>query len=223
MTNLLLIEDDATLGATLQERLRRSFSVHWARSCAEARSLASSGSFQLVIIDIGLPDGSGLDLARELKAIRAVPFIFLTAQNTAENRLKGYELGADEFIPKPFHLKELQLRIERVLSRHPAKAFTFEGLTVNIGSMQLTFADGTSEFLAPRDTQLLQLLIESAPRVVSRDEVLHQIFPSATTEDLPTHRTIDNSVVRLRQILKRTGRDFIRSVRGVGYQWIANP
>jgi len=220
VTNLLLIEDDASLGATLQDRLRKSFTVQWARSCEEARKAAANSAFQLIIIDIGLPDGSGLDLARDLKRIREVPFIFLTAQNNAENRLKGYELGADEFIPKPFHLKELLLRIERVLSRHPAKTCAFTGVQVDLGSMSLTFDDGTTEYLAPRDFQLLQLLIKSAPRVVSRDEMLRNIFPGATSEDLPTHRTIDNSVVRLRQLLKRTGREYIRSVRGIGYQWV---
>ncbi len=220
VTNLLLIEDDASLGATLQERLRKIFTVQWARSCEEARKAAASSAFQLIIIDIGLPDGSGLDLARELKRVRAVPFIFLTAQNNAENRLKGYELGADEFIPKPFHLKELLLRIERVLSRHPAKTCAFTGVQVDLGSMSLTFDDGTTEYLPPRDFQLLQLLIKSAPRVVSRDEMLRSIFPGTTSEDLPTHRTIDNSVVRLRQLLKRTGREYIRSVRGIGYQWV---
>ena len=223
MTTLLLVEDDESLGATLLERLEKErYSVHWARSIAEAQQQLQSNPPDLAILDIGLPDGSGIDLAKTIKARSSMPLVFLTAQNSAENRLEGYELGADEFIPKPFHLKELLLRIERVLTRRaPAREVRSGQVIVNFDSMSVTFPDGAVEYPASRDFKLLQLLVESAPNVVSRESVLKMIFPlTASDQELPTERTIDNSILRLRHMLKKVPGDYIRSVRGIGYQWL---
>ncbi len=223
MSSLLLVEDDMSLGATLVERLQKeNFQVRWARTIAEAERELRAAPVHLAILDIGLPDGSGFDLARKIKAAARTPIIFLTALNSAENRLEGYEIGADEFIPKPFHLRELILRIGRVLHVHaPSREVKSGELLINFDSMSVSFPDGHSEHPAPRDFKLLQLLIESAPNVVSREQVLRMIFPDASTQDeLPTERTIDNSILRLRQLLRRAPGDYIRSVRGIGYQWI---
>lgn len=223
MTTLLLVEDDESLGATLFERLEKErYAVLWARSIAEAESKMKESSPDLAILDIGLPDGSGIDLAKSIKARSRIPIVFLTALNSAENRLEGYELGADEFIPKPFHLRELLLRVERVLSRgSPAREVRSGEVVVNFDSMSVTFPDGSIEYPASRDFKLLQLLVESAPNVVSRERVLKMIFPTTSSEqELPTERTIDNSILRLRQMLKKVSGDYIRSVRGIGYQWI---
>ncbi|MBN8550049.1 MAG: response regulator transcription factor [Deltaproteobacteria bacterium] len=224
MTTLLLVEDDESLGATLVERLEReTYNVSWAHSLAQARELLQGTRVDLAILDIGLPDGSGFDLAKEIRARSRTPVVFLTAQNSAENRLEGYEIGADEFIPKPFHLKELLLRVQSVLSRRSiAREIKSGDIVVNFDSMSVTFPDGSVEYPAARDFKLLQLLVESSPNVVSREKVLKMIFPQTTSgEELPTERTIDNSILRLRQLLKRVDGDYIRSVRGIGYQWLA--
>ncbi|HEX4924864.1 MAG TPA: response regulator, partial [Bdellovibrionales bacterium] len=116
MKHLLLVEDDPSLGATLQERLEKEgYSVAWAQSRAEAESAFARKPPDLVILDVGLPDGSGFDLAKLIKKKSVVPFIFVTAMTTAEYRLEGFEIGAEEYIPKPFHLKELLLRVKHVL------------------------------------------------------------------------------------------------------------
>jgi DNA-binding response OmpR family regulator len=223
MNTLLLVEDDASLGATLVERLQKEgYQTRWARTLAEAEQELVRAPVHLAILDIGLPDGTGFDLARKIRAVGKTPIVFLTALNSAENRLEGYEIGADEFIPKPFHLRELILRIERVLgSGSKARVIDCGGFTVNFDSMCISFADGHTEYPLTRDFKLLQLLMESAPNVVSREKVLRTIFPAVgAAEDLPTERTIDNSVSRLRQLLRRVDGEFIRSVRGVGYQWM---
>jgi two-component system phosphate regulon response regulator PhoB len=224
MNTVLLVEDDISLGATLVERLERErYQMRWARSVAEAERELAASPVQLAILDVGLPDGSGFDLARRIRATSATPIIFLTAMNSAENRLEGYEIGADEFIPKPFHLKELILRIQRVLSaKSHLRSISSGEVTVNYDSMTVVFPNGHTEYPATRDFKLLQLLIESSPQVVSRMDVLRMIFPDAgPAEELPTGRTIDNSISRLRQMLRQVEGEYIRSVRGVGYQWIA--
>jgi two-component system, OmpR family, phosphate regulon response regulator PhoB len=218
MKHLLLVEDDPSLGATLQERLQKEgYSVSWAQSQADGESAFQNKVPDLVILDVGLPDGSGFELAKKIKSKSVVPFIFVTAMTTAEYRLEGYEIGAEEYIPKPFHLKELLLRVKHVLDNHAlAREIICGDYRIEMEGMSIIDSSGKKEFLAARDFKLLKLLIDSTPRVVSRDEILNSIWGE---DKFPTQRTVDNSIVRLRQALGDTDGRWIRSVRGVGYQW----
>ncbi len=226
MKRLLLVEDDESLGATLQERLaKEGYAAEWARDLASARAKAKHSTFDLVVLDVGLPDGTGLEFAQELRAASNVPFIFVTARNSAEDRLLGYEIGAEEYIPKPFHLKELLLRVRHVLDNHPIESssprgerkFIVFGRTIDLDAMAVEAADGKREFLAARDHRLLEFLIQSSPKVVSRDEILNEVWGE---EKFPSSRTVDNAIVRLRQALGDREGTVIRSVRSVGYQWL---
>src|SRR5689334_20091462 len=108
MTRILLVEDDKSLGATLRERLsKEGYEVIWTETKKDSLAAHRQNPFDLYIFDVGLPDGTGFELAREVKDGGNRPFLFLTAQSDAESRLEGYELGAEEYIPKPFHLREL--------------------------------------------------------------------------------------------------------------------
>lgn len=222
MTKLLLVEDDVSLGETLRERLiKEGYDVAWVETQASAESSFAESSFDLVLLDVGLPDGSGFDLARKIRAKSSVPLVFMTAMNTAEHRLEGYEIGAEEFIPKPFHLKELLLRLKHVLENHaPAHALKVGDRTIDLDAQAIVMPNGQRDFLAARDFQLLKLLIGAAPKVLSRDEILDQVWGE---DRFPNHRTVDNSIVRLRQALGDDGAKIIRSVRGVGYQWASGP
>ncbi len=218
---LLLVEDDASLGLSLVERLRQeNFEIVWAKSLAQARVEMAKLTPQLLILDLGLPDGSGFDLAREVKTKSnpLLPIIFLTAWNTAENRLEGYEIGAEEFIPKPFHVRELLLRIQHVLKNHQVTpVIKLPSGELDLEKMCFTALQGQMTFLASRDFQILKVLIDAAPKVLTRDEILDQVWGK---EAFPSHRTIDNTIVRLRQALRDESGDLIRSVRGLGYQWV---
>lgn len=213
---ILLVEDDQTLALTLRERLEKEhYHVELCHSLGEARS-AHEQKFDLVVLDVGLPDGSGFQFAREIKRKSSTPFIFVTAQGDAETRLQGYELGAEEYIPKPFHLREFLIRVRHVLENHvPSSAqLQMGGLKIDFASFAIE-KDGVTEFMQPRDAKLLKFLVERSPNVVSRDEILNQLWGE---DRFPTARTVDNSIVRLRQQLgKWSGK--IQSVRGVGYRW----
>jgi DNA-binding response OmpR family regulator len=215
---LLLVEDDTSLGETLKDRLvKEGYEVERSETYSQALKSVRSRSFDLFIFDVGLPDGSGFDLAKEVRSLSASPFVFLTAQSSAEQRLHGYELGAEEFIPKPFHLKELLMRVRHVLENHalPQK-FELDGATIDLNAHQIVFSNGQKQVLAQKEQALLNLLISQSPRVVSRDEILNRIWGE---DKFPTSRTVDNMILRLRHLLGEDLGRFIKSIRGVGYQW----
>jgi two-component system phosphate regulon response regulator PhoB len=224
MKSLLLVEDDNSLAETLSERLaKEGYAVQWADCVKAAESKVASDLFDLLILDVGLPDGSGFDIAKRLRAgnlgnlNQSSPFVFLTAMNSAEYRLEGYELGAEEYIPKPFHLKELLLRVKHVLENHASTSTLLIGSrTIYWDALEVREHDEVVERLQPRDAQLLKLLVARSPAVVSRDEILDKIWGEA---NFPSSRTVDNAIVRLRQVLGEPYAQKIRSVRSVGYQW----
>lgn len=218
MKRLLLVEDDRSLGATLHERLlREPYDVAWVETKQRALKKLHEGLWDLVILDIGLPDGSGFELARHIKETIPVPIMFMTALSTAEHRLEGFEIGAEEFVPKPFHLRELLLRVKHVLDRYPVRhQISCNGRIIELDSRVIVQPDGRREHPAARDFDLLQLLITSSPAVTSRNQILDALWGE---DKFLNQRTIDNMIVRLRQTLGDTNSTFIRSVRGIGYQW----
>lgn len=218
MRKILLVEDDQSLGETLTSRLQKEYQVTWAKSLSEAWStFSASKDFDLILLDVGLPDGSGFELAEKIKQISPVLFLFLTAQADAESRLRGFELGAEEYIPKPFHLKELLIRVKHVLEAHaPAREIELPGCTLNFTNLSVQLKSGKIEYPPVTDMKILQLLIEKSPRILSRDEIMNEVWG---VDKNPSHRTVDNIIVRLRHVLGDDGEKHIRSVRGIGYQW----
>lgn len=220
MPRVLLIEDDQSLGSTLAERLQREgLGVVWARTLRDARVQLDAQSWDLAIIDVKLSDGSGFGLAREMRGRSATPIMFMTALNSAENRLEGFEIGADEYLPKPFHLREFMLRVRHVLGRQRARQVIRVGDgEIDLGAMRVDRPGVDRVFLQARDCQVLKLLIDSAPRVVARSEILDRVWGE---NRFPTPRAVDNAIVRLRQAIGDNEGVMIRSIRGVGYQWAA--
>lgn len=224
MKSLLLVEDDNSLAETLSERLaKEGYHVQWADCVKSAELKVATVLFDLLILDVGLPDGSGFEIAKRLRSgslgalNQSSPFVFLTAMNSAEYRLEGYELGAEEYIPKPFHLKELLLRVKHVLENHASRSTLQLGTrTIFWDALEVREGEDVIDRLQPRDAQLLKLLVARSPAVVSRDEILDKIWGEA---NFPSSRTVDNAIVRLRQVLGEPYSQKIRSVRSVGYQW----
>jgi DNA-binding response OmpR family regulator len=218
MSRVLLVEDDASLGRTLAERLEKErLTVEWVQTVADARSRLASAGWDLAILDVRLPDGSGFGLARQIRKSSTTPIMFMTALNSAESRLEGFEIGADEYLPKPFHLKEFIIRVRNVLQRQRAThTIHANDLVIDLDAMSVQTVDGQKVFLQVRDSRVLKLLVEAAPRVVDRSEILNRVWGE---EQFPTSRAVDNAIVRLRQVLRDDAGTLIRSVRGIGYQW----
>lgn len=215
MASVLLIEDDAALGPLLRRQLAgEGFRVEWVRTARDARARFAADTWDLAIVDVKLPDGSGFGLAREFRRRSTVSIMFMSGLTSAENRLEGFEIGADEYLPKPFHPKEFILRVRNVLGRQRAGRIVHAGgCAIDLSAM--TVCRGTTCVpLQPRDCQVLKLLIASAPRVVPRSEILDRVWGEQST---PAPRSVDNAIVRLRQALDDAR--LIRSVRGIGYQW----
>ncbi len=218
MLRVLLVEDDPSLGRTLAERLEKErLEVVWAQTIAEAQQHLAA-PWDLAILDVKLPDGSGFGLAREIKRTTLTPVMFMTALNSAENRLEGFEIGGDEYLPKPFHLKEFVLRVQHVLTtQRVPEVLRLAGRTIDLSALTVVGPQGQRTFLQVRDGQVLKILIAAAPAAVDRSEILDRVWGR---DQFPTPRSVDNAIVRLRQALHDEGGRVIRSVRGVGYQWV---
>ena len=213
--HILLVEDDKDLGRLIQEELKqRKFEVSWSQNLVSSGELIRQAEFDLAILDLNLPDGTGFELLKPLQC----PVIIMSALSDPENRLKGVELGAIEFIPKPFLLQELFLKIDRVLGEKLQKTRVWKkgSICLDLNTREISNSEGT-HLLNKRDYRLLDILTTQFPKVVSRNEIMDYVYG---TDQNPSQRTVDNTVVGLRQRLEDDGNTWIRSVRGEGYQWL---
>lgn len=235
---IFLLEDEENVGSTLKSRLEGAgYQLTWSKSfregCDTLKSLTLPELPSLALLDVHLPDGDGFQFATQLQKTHPfVPVIFLTAASTPEDRIQGLEIGAEDYVTKPFHFKELLLRIQNVIKRSQFVASldaTKEAtLTpIQIGEAEVNFSQYTITYsqhpnlnptvrLSNKECALLKLLYEKRNTVVSRDEILNLIW---SEDEYPTPRTVDNFIVRLRKHLEPNTSEstLIRSVRGVGY------
>lgn len=227
---LLVLEDELNLGSTLVERLQsQGFDVTWKKSVAEAQMTILNSRFELALLDVGLPDGSGFQIAEKLRKIHSsTPIIFLTAYGNPEDRIHGLEIGAEDYIVKPFHLKELLLRIQNVL-KHSHNLTTVEHKDgIELGQAKIYFSkfealvSGKAHPLTHKECAVLKLLVDHRGNVVSRDEILNQVWSPDELDAFPTSRTVDNFVMRLRRLVEVDSENpkIIKSIRGVGYQLV---
>ncbi len=221
--SVLLVEDEPNLGQTLRDYLRaKKFSVELAPTCAEARVKFKDLAPAIVILDIGLPDGDGISLAREFRDRRKdCVLLFCTALNDPTLRVEGLELGAEDYITKPFELKELTLRLDRILKSrqitlHNPDEFVFGKLIFWPKRFEIKDGSGLILPLGQKECAILELLLERKNEVVARDEMIESIWGENA---FPTNRTIDNYIVKLRKWADSgDGSVIITSVRGIGYK-----
>jgi two-component system alkaline phosphatase synthesis response regulator PhoP len=224
---LLLVEDDANVASTLTSRLStEGFAVTHANSVRAAREALQKQTFSAAVLDVGLPDGNGFDVARHLRDVSPqTAMLFLTAHGTPDDRIHGLELGADDYMTKPFAFRELLLRIQNMLKR--ARELEQPGAAgkspVRIGIATIDFGRFTAQSgdslhrLTHKECAVLKLLVERAGNAVTRDEILSRAW---APDEFPTERTVDNFILRLRKLVERDPSNprTIRSIRGVGYQ-----
>jgi DNA-binding response OmpR family regulator len=224
---LLLLEDDANVAGTLTSRLTtEGYAVTHANSVRAAREALGGPAFQVAVLDVGLPDGNGFEVAQTLRdRSPATAVLFLTAYGTPEDRIRGLELGADDYVTKPFVFRELLLRIQNVQKRasYLQQPDVVPGGTHRIGIADVDFGRFTARVgdqvhrLTHKECAVLKLLAERAGNAVTRDEILDRAW---SPDEFPTQRTVDNFIVRLRKLVERDPSNprSILSVRGVGYQ-----
>ena len=225
---ILLIEDEPDIRKTLEYNIsREGYDVVSAPSLSEGRNHLNSGSFSLMLLDLMLPDGSGLDLCREIKSDKekvATPIIILTAKDDEVDKVVGFELGADDYVTKPFSVRELILRIKAVLKRGERKQENLEvqrqfgELLIDVDSHEV-FVNEQSITLTALEFKLLRQLVDRRGRVQSRDQLLSDVW--GYSADVTT-RTVDTHIKRLREKLGSMGK-YVQTIRGVGYKFTRTP
>ena len=230
----LCVEDDPKIRSLLRNVLKEDgFDLLEAATANEAIGHLGSASISLIILDICLGVDSGIDLAREIRKTSDVPIIMLTGRDDIIDRVVGLEVGADDYITKPFHIRELLARVRSVLRRANSKGqseqaasgtpedsryFSFDGMTAFPDRLELLDRDGIDCGLTSGDFRLLHVFLTHPERRLSRDQLMDLTNGLAWS---PLDRTIDNQISRLRKKIERNSSDpkLIKTVRGVGYMF----
>jgi len=225
--HILVIDDDRDIRELMARFLEKQrIRVTAARDAKDARKAWANGHYHLVVLDLMLPGESGLELARWLRTQSAVPIVMLTAMGEETDRIIGLELGADDYVPKPFNPRELLARIRAILRRTgdhneqrlepSARGYRFDNWTLEPARRRLLNPEGVEVALTGGEFDLLQALVERANRVLTRDMLLDLLRGRQAG---PFDRAIDVAVSRLRRKLEDDGRhaQLIKTVRGGGY------
>ena len=225
---ILIIEDEPDIRKTIEYNLsREGFEILTAASLKEGKELLDK-SFSLLVLDLMLPDGSGLDLCRELKSnqeLMNIPIVILTAKDDEVDKVVGFELGADDYVTKPFSVRELILRIKAILKRGSSQKNEtveierqFGDLVIDIDSHEV-FVNKEQISLTALELRLLSQLIDRRGRVQSRDQLLSDVWGYSAEV---TTRTVDTHIKRLREKLGTMGK-YVQTIRGVGYKFSRTP
>lgn len=214
--HLLLVEDDLDLGTALQQALRNAgFTSEWLRTAADARRFVAANRYDCVLLDLGLPDGHGLQLLRQWRTEGlTVPLIVVTASDTLGDRLAGLDEGADDFLVKPFALPELVSRVRAVTRRaaqQAASRWVLGSLALDEPRRECTLA-GAPVALSPREFDILVVLARAAGTVVAKHRLAQALAPLGEALDF---NAIEVHVYNLR---RKVGAARVQTVRGVGYR-----
>ena len=219
---LLIVEDEDTLGYTLKTFFeKKDFNVEVVKDGEDALFQAESYKPDVILLDWMLPNMSGLEICRQIrntKSINKIPIIFLTAKGEEEDKLKGLDIGADDYITKPFSQLELLARIKAVIRRsNPSnldEVLTYQKTIVMNLKTHRVNREGVSVKLNPKEFSLLKLFLENPGKVFSRDQLLDKIWGNVNVEP----RTVDVHIRRLRKNINiKNTKDLIRTVRSSGY------
>ena len=227
--NILVIEDEPDIRRNLEYNLgREGFNASSVGSLDEAGEKLKSKKFDLILLDLMLPDGSGLDLCKKIKSnskTEATPIIILTAKDDEVDKVVGFELGADDYVTKPFSVRELILRVKAILKRSDTKTKEvveverqFGDLKIDVDSHEV-HVDSQLIELTALEFRLLKELVDKRGRVQSRDQLLSEVWGYNAEV---TTRTVDTHIKRLREKLGSMGK-YVQTIRGVGYKFSRTP
>tara|TARA_Y100000813_G_scaffold66560_1_gene46947 strand:+ start:374 stop:1069 length:696 start_codon:yes stop_codon:yes gene_type:complete len=227
--NILVIEDEPDIRRNLEYNLgREGFKASSVGSLDEANEKLKSKKFDLILLDLMLPDGSGLDLCKKIKSnseTETTPIIILTAKDDEVDKVVGFELGADDYVTKPFSVRELILRVKAILKRSDTKTKEvveverqFGDLKIDVDSHEV-HVDSQLIELTALEFRLLKELVDKRGRVQSRDQLLSEVWGYNAEV---TTRTVDTHIKRLREKLGSMGK-YVQTIRGVGYKFSRTP
>lgn len=220
LQHILAVEDCVDTFTLIQHALKGLSSITWAKTVAEAKSLLNVSLYDLIVLDIELPDGSGLDLCLELQnseVFRAIPILTLTAKDTIEDKIKGFQMGVDQYMTKPFDKRELKARVESMLFKAMR---TKINSIVNIGdiaidkNLQRIQTNNKTIKLTPTEFRILMLLLAEPGAILDREAISDLIWGDKET----SIRQVDTQISKLR---KKIGADKIQSIHGIGYRFAA--
>ena len=223
-SKILIVEDDNNLGDTLFEYLEAMGHTCWlAKTAQEAKDNYSAHNPEIILMDIGLPDGNGLELAKIFRESRKdFVLLFLSALNDPETKVEGFELGAEDYITKPFALKELTIRLERIGSfrediNKEQDELSFGELKIWFKRFEVQDAQGSIISLSQKECAILKFLYKNKNNALTRDNIIDEVWGE---DKFPSHRTVDNYIVKLRKWLETDNNNMttISSVRGIGYR-----
>lgn len=227
MTRILLIDDDERHSSLLQSYLQRfSMTLECAGEATTGLQKFANGKFDLLLLDVMLPGKDGFDICREVRKKSAIPIIMLTARGDVIDRVSGLELGADDYIAKPFEPRELVARIQTILRRVAAKAndgrvLQFDGIVIDRDARTVA-VDGETIELTSMEYELLSMLASNAGKQLSRDKILSEL---RGIDAAILTRSVDIMISRLRSKLGDPGKParFIQTVWGRGYLFVGRP
>jgi DNA-binding response OmpR family regulator len=217
---ILVVEDQQRLGQFLERGLREcAYTVRWARSCNDALDALAESAYDVIVLDLGLPDGDGIDMLRQWrKSGFNEPVLILSARDSVEDRIQGLNVGADDYLPKPFSFEELLARVRSLVRRQSAVKQTVlehRGIRVDLLSHTVQ-VNGRPVDLTSREYALLEIFMQNAGRILTRTLISEKIWAS--------HYDVDTNLLevymsRLRGKLETTAsKPLFKTIRGVGYQ-----
>jgi len=231
--HIAIVDDDEKVRLLLRRCFEpEGYRVSEATGGAELAALMAREPVDLITLDLGLAGEDGLSVARAIRARSDVPIIMVTGKNDPIDMVVGLEIGADDYITKPFHVREVLARARSVLRRsvvtqrapqagsqvNPGETFEFDGWTLNVTKRELHDPSGNPIPLTTGEFDLLQVLVRNPNRVLSRDQIMEHLRGRGWT---PDDRSIDNQVARLRKLIESEPQDpqRIKTVRGIGYSF----
>ena len=222
--NILLAEDEQSLHEIIKLNLElEGYKVLSAFDGKKVLEIHQNSKINLIILDVMMPFMNGFDVCQTIRLKdQDTPIIFLSARDQVEDKLLGLENGADDYLGKPFHMKELLLRIKSLLKRtgnssdEGISQYQINDFKIDLKSYEVTKNDVLIEKLSEKQARLLKLLLDNKNNVVSRKEILQKVWRYDT---IPNTRTIDNVILSFRKIFENNKVSYFQSVRGVGYKY----
>ncbi len=227
MAHICLVEDENSIGSMVKLNLEmEGYAVQWIKSGGEAKLLFSDKmNFDLIILDVMLPEVNGIELGKIIRDKSSTPILFLSAKGTTKDRIEGLKAGGNDYLPKPFDLEELLLRVKVLLGNQNHKKTTIFELgehIIDFNTYEVEHKKTKQKTaLSKREIELLKLFIEHNGEVLSRVDILEKVWGENA---YPTTRTIDNYILNFRKLFEKDPKNpcFFHSIRGVGYKFTLN-